>query len=68
MIGLIAWAVALVVALLVGGVLGYGLNGQIKRARSAFEAARGDLEPPLRALLDAPPTRGRHSAVPAPKS
>ncbi|HEX3812827.1 MAG TPA: hypothetical protein VHX59_08290 [Mycobacteriales bacterium] len=68
MIGLIAWVVALVLALLIGGVLGYGLNGQIKRARSAFEAARGDLEPPLRTLLDSSPERGRHSAVPAPKS
>lgn len=68
MIGLIAWAVALVVALLVGGVLAYGLSGQYKRLRSTIAAARGDLEAPLQVLLDSRPASGRHSAAPAPRS
>jgi hypothetical protein len=67
MIGLIAWAVALAIALVVGGILAYGLSGQRKRLNAAIAAARGELEPSLQVLRAAPPA-GRHSATPAAKS
>jgi len=70
MIGLIAWGGALLIALAIAGVLGYGLAGQVTRLRRALEAARADIEPPLEALLSSIPTQktGRHSAESTPKS
>jgi len=70
MIGLIAWGAALLIALAVAGILGYGLTGQVRRLQRALSAARTDLEPPLQALqsLATKDSVGRHSAEPTPKS
>ena len=62
MIGIIAWAAALGIGLVLGGVLAYNLVGQVRRLRSAMESARADVTPQLQALLAAPTATGRHSA------
>ncbi len=61
MVVLIAWIVAVVVALFVLGVVGYGVVGSLRRFQRAAESARRDLEPRL-AQLQPPGGGGRHSA------
>lgn len=61
MVVLIAWIVAVVVALFVLGVVGYGLWGSIRRFQRAVDTARRDLEPRL-ARLRPSGDAGRHSA------
>jgi hypothetical protein len=67
MIGVIAWAVAIVFGVVVGAVLAYGLAGHRARLRTTIEAARADLEPSLEALR-AEPATGRHSVTALPGS
>lgn len=61
MVVLIVWIVAVVVALFVLGVVGYGLLGSIRRFQRAVDTTRRDLEPRL-AQLRPPGAAGRHSA------
>jgi hypothetical protein len=57
---LIVWAAAVLVALVVGGVLGYELFGHLSRLRRTVAAAQQELLPQLHRLR--PPGAGRHRA------
>jgi hypothetical protein len=64
MVAVIAGVVAVVIGLVVAGVLGYGLTGQVRRLRRAVDAARQDVPPRVAALNAAIAQRqsppGRH--------
>jgi hypothetical protein len=60
---LVVWAVAVGVAVLVAGIVGYGLVGQLRRLRRALDIAAGDLLPRVRAVVP-PSSQGRHRATP----
>lgn len=62
MIGLIAWAVAVVVALCIAGVVAYELMGHLRRFRDALDEARIELKPKYMVLSAFPPPSGRHRA------
>jgi hypothetical protein len=66
---LVAWAAAALVALVVGGVLGYELFGHLGRLRRQVAAATAELLPALQRLRATPLVRlravgGRHRAGP----
>jgi hypothetical protein len=58
---LIAWIVAVAVALVVLGAISYGLLGSLHRLSRAVETTRRDLGPTL-AEMQPPGQGGRHSA------
>ena len=58
---LVVVAVAAGFGLVVLGILGYGLYGQLNRLRRAVEETSGDVLPKLAALRPHPPG-GRHRA------
>lgn len=61
MVALIVWAFALGFVLVLLGILGYGLFGQLSRLRRAVAEVEAQLTPALAALRpQAPP--GRHRA------
>lgn len=64
MIVLLAWIVALVVAGLILGIVGFGVTGQLARLRRTLSAARGEVEPRAVDLVGQLPghtSAGRHS-------
>lgn len=60
MIGLIAWIVAVVVALVILGIVGFDLAGKVNRVLRAMAVARTDVERRVDRVL-AEPSAGRHS-------
>lgn len=50
----------LLLGLVLLGILGFGLYGQLRRLRRAVEAAQAELEPAVAALR--PPPSGKHHA------
>lgn len=56
MVVLVAWAVAVFVALLVGAALTLGLHGHLARTARAARAAESDLVPTLEVLRRSRPT------------
>lgn len=65
MIGLIAWAVAIVLAAGIVAVLMFELSGHRRRFRAALAEARADLQPRYVALTASVPrtgSSGRHRA------
>lgn len=61
MVVLIVWLIAVGVAAVLAGSLGYGLYGQVRRLRRTVAAAAADLQPRLAALRP-PAGSGRHRA------
>lgn len=65
MVVLVAWIVAVVVALLVLGIVGYGLRGQLTRLNRAIDQVRVEVLPRMQRLqADLPAagaSGGRHS-------
>jgi hypothetical protein len=60
---LVVWVVAVGVAVVVAGIVGYELVGHLRRLRRAVDAASADLLPRLRAIVP-PSSQGRHRAAP----
>lgn len=65
MVVLVAWAVAVFVALLVGAALALGLHGHLARLARATRTANSDLTPTLTALAavrrSGPVSRAHHT-------
>ncbi len=65
MIVLIAWIVAVVMAALILGIVGFGLSGQRSRLRKSFAALQDEVTPQVAALqrvAQQHQSGGRHSA------
>ena len=61
MVVAIVWAVAAGLVLVILGILGYGLYGQLRRLQKAVAAVQADIVPAVAALRP-DPGPGRHRA------